>query len=65
MQVKPKPLYCTAGKNCWCFNIEGNVGLPGYDKCLSPKEILEVNATTLTSKDIVYLNSLKEREFIY
>ena len=64
MQVKPKPLYCTGSTNCWCSNLETILERKaGYDKCLSPGEILEVHA--VSEKDVNYLNSLKHREFIY
>ncbi len=65
-QLRPGALYCTAGSNCWCFKLE--TWLPshaGYDICMTPKELLEMYSSELTSNDINYLKSIESREFIW
>ena len=65
-QYKIPPLYCTGSNNCWCSKLETKLEhKPGYDFCLTPKQVLEQHIDKLSKDDIIYLNSIANRSCIW
>ncbi len=65
VQLRVKPLYCTGSSNCWCAKVSIKLPIPILtDECMSPEELLNIYKDILPSKDILYLNTIKNREFI-
>lgn len=63
VQVKPKLLDCTASSNCWCAKLKFTVPYSvGYDRCMTPKELLYEFGSKLDKDDKQYLQSLEHKE---
>lgn len=65
LQVKISDLHCTLDHKCWCNQISFRFPLTQpYEKCFSPKELLEEFGNDLNTDDIKYLKSLLHKKFI-
>ncbi len=65
MERKRKPsLECTVDVKCWCMKLDLAMQMSVGVTCMSPAELLENEKSDLSQKDIDYLTSLLDREFI-